>query len=125
GNRAGGAWTLEQACWHIKYPMERASPAPADAVATPEQQKIQGFVDQVLASGWPEGLQAAKEMVPPADPGAEAVGGGIAGAGRGLQGNREARVNAFVFGPVETERLRRFVLIHAAHHLSFLEPTSK
>jgi hypothetical protein len=123
GWRAGGAWTLGQACWHLNFPLEHYSHVGAGAEPTAEQRKIQGFIDQVLASGWPEGLAAAKAMLPPADVGLEAVDALVASL-RKFQGVREARVSAFVFGPVETERLRQFAMIHSAHHLSFFEPTA-
>ena len=35
---------------------------------------------------------------------------------------RKSHVNAFKFGPMETEKFRRFVLVHTAQHLSFLAP---
>jgi hypothetical protein len=123
GCKSGGAWSLPQVCFHLNYPIVQtlANPEPKGE-ATAQQKQMQGFIDQVIANGWPSGMNAPKEMAPPADPGASVVDHLLASL-RKLQSTKSARVDAFVFGPVDTEKLRRFMLIHAAHHLSFFEPT--
>ena len=122
GHRSGGAWTLAQACHHLNYPIERTlgNPEPTGE-PTERQKKMQGFIDQVIAGGFPAGTNAPGEMAPPADAGPSAVDALITSLRR-LQGKKSKRVDAFLFGPVETEKLRRFMLAHAAHHLSFFEP---
>ena len=123
GCKSGGAWSLPQACFHLNYPIEQTlgNPEPKSE-ATAQQKQMQGFIDQVIANGWPAGLKAPGEMAPPSDPGASAVDQLLASL-RKLQTRKSGRVDAFLFGPVDTEKLRRFMLIHAAHHLSFFEPT--
>ena len=121
GCRAGGKWSLPQACWHLTFPIEKSLADPGIAQPTPEQRKMQGFIDQVIASGWPAGAPAPEAMIPPRDPGPNTAETLIASLRR-LQATTLPRVNAFVFGPLDTAKFRRFALIHAAHHLSFFEP---
>ena len=66
-------------------------------------------------------VQEIKTMTPPADLGPEVIDRFIA-ASQKFSELRDARVEALVFGPVELEKLRRFVLIHSAHHLNYFEP---
>src|SRR5437763_11893750 len=70
GCRAGGAWSLAQVCFHLNYPIERTlgNPEPTGE-PTDQQKQMQGFIDQVIANGWPAGMNAPKEMAPPANPG--------------------------------------------------------
>jgi hypothetical protein len=120
GYRAGGNWTLPQTCFHLAYPLEQISVAKGEPTA--EQKQVQGFVDGVLANGWPEAeLPASKPMTPPADVGTDAIDRFIDAARKFAQ-LRDGRVEAYLLGPIELDKLRRFVLIHAAHHLNFFEP---
>lgn len=122
GCKSGGAWSLPQVCFHLNYPIERTLGNPEPRGEPTEQQKqMQGFIDQVIANGWPAGMNAPAEMAPPADPGPEAISQLLTSLRR-LEGTKSKRVDAFVFGPIDSEKLRRFMLIHAAHHLSFFEP---
>ncbi len=122
GCRAGGAWTLDQACFHLRFPIDRtlSNPEPTGE-PTAQQKQMQGFIDQVIANGWPAGMNAPSEMSPPAEPG-EGMAGALVEAMRRLREKKSGRVDAFIFGPIDVENLRRFMLIHAAHHLSFFEP---
>jgi hypothetical protein len=122
GSRAGGSWSLAQACWHLAFPIKESLHVPKTFEPTPEQAKRQGFMDQVIASGWPPGLDSPKPMVPPADTEKAAVEGFLASL-RELRDYNESHVESFVFGPVETGKFRQFALIHSAHHLDFFEPT--
>ena len=60
-------------------------------------------------------------MVPPTDVEPQAIDKFVA-ALRRLWSFEAPYLDAFVFGPVEAEKFRRFVLAHAAHHLGFFEP---
>src|SRR5438128_11873113 len=73
GARAGGAWSLAQAGWHLAYPVKESLHPPKTFEPTPEQAKRQEFIDRVIASGWPPGLDSPKPMVPPADTEQKAV----------------------------------------------------
>jgi hypothetical protein len=121
GARAGGAWSLGQTCWHLNFPVAHSLREPKNSEPTPEQVKRQAFVEKVIASGWPQGASAPKEMVPPADAGDETIDELIASL-RNMKKYSAAYVDALLFGPVATSKFRKFALIHAAHHLSFFEP---
>ena len=109
-------------CFHLSFPIEQTlgNPDPTGE-PTAQQKQMQGFIDQVIANGWPTGMNSPKEMSPPPDPGRAAVDTLLASL-RKLEDKKSGRVNAFLFGPIETAKLRQFMLIHAAHHLSFFEP---
>jgi hypothetical protein len=121
GSRGGGAWSLAQACWHLAYPIDQSLHPPKVLEPTAEQAKRQEFIDKVIASGWPAGLDAPKPMVPPPETDQNAVAAFVASLKR-LRDYRESHVESFVFGPVETGKFRQFALIHSAHHLNFFEP---
>ena len=121
GYRAGGAWSLEQACWHLNFPVTQSLREPANPEPTQEERESHAFVEQVIAAGWPPGLTAGEEMMPPADPGTGAIDSWVASLRR-LKEYRPAKVDAFIFGPLATDKFRKFVLVHAAHHLGFFEP---
>ena len=124
GNEANGQWTFPQACWHVDKPIKFALRPPAETEPTPEQKKAQGFLDSVNASGWPDKqLPSPPTMVPPADAGPQAIDDFVKDLDQ-LAAYPSSHVDMGVFGPVEIGRCRRFILNHAAHHLSFFEPTS-
>lgn len=122
GYRTGGAWSFDQACFHLRCPIDLTLKNPEPTGEPTEQQKqMQAFIDQVIANGWPAGMNSPKEMSPPAEAG-PGMADALVASLRRLQAQKSHRLDAFVFGPIETEKLRRFMLIHAAHHLSFFEP---
>jgi hypothetical protein len=120
GYRNGGTWSLEQTCWHLNVPVERSLQEPTNLEPSPEQRKDQAFINQVVTSGWPEGLKAAGEMLPPDGVGSDAVERYITSLQR-LRNYQPTHVDAFIFGPVAADTFRQFVLIHAADHLCFME----
>jgi len=121
GWRNGGEWSLGQACWHLAYPVKRSLKEPGDKEPTGAQRNAQEFLERVIVEGWPAGLKAMEEMQPAADAGEWAVDEFVE-AMRGLSDFRGEKMDAFLFGPVLTWKYRRFVLVHAAHHLGFFEP---
>lgn len=120
-SRGAGAWSLAQTCWHLEFPVTHSLRPPETTEATPEQQKRHASLDRVIASGWPAGLSSPAEMVPPADAGPEAIDALVTSLHQ-LRAYEPPYVDAFLFGPVETAKFRRFILVHAAHHLGFFEP---
>ena len=123
GWESSGRWTLEQACWHLEFPISHSLHDAAGKEPTAFQKRVQTYLEQVVADGWPDSTkEAPKEMAPPADASPESIDRLIDSL-RSMQGWKSPTVDAFLFGPVETKKFRRFVLIHAAHHLSFFEST--
>jgi Protein of unknown function (DUF1569) len=118
-----GTWNLPQICFHLAYPIDHSLHLPTTMELTDKQRGAQGFLEQVIASGWPAGhFDPPEPMRPPADVNPAAVGGLIDSLKQMSQYNA-SHVDAFLFGPVATQKFRRFALVHAAHHLSFLSPT--
>ena len=120
-----GAWTFDQICWHLEQGVRYRMAPPPHPPNTPEQDARVGVLKQVLASGkLPGNIVAPDPMVPPKDPGPHAVDSF-------LQSMREFK--AFP-GPIAPHRIfgklrdegdaRRLNLIHCAHHLSYLVPTT-
>lgn len=70
----------------------------------------------MIASGWPEGLKADGEMMPPDVVEDSAIDDYLISLER-LRDYESAYIDAFIFGPVPTAKFRRFALIHAADHL--------
>jgi hypothetical protein len=74
-----GGWTFEQICWHLERGVHyRMQPGPYPP-NTPEQDARGHVLKQVLASGkLPNTIVAPDPMVPPADPGPQAIDAFIA-----------------------------------------------
>jgi hypothetical protein len=119
-----GAWSLPQTCWHLVYPIDHSTPNAQPRELTAEQKHAQGFLDMIAEKGWPEQrIEAGKVMLPPSNP-EPGVVDHLIEALRGLRTLGSTTVDAFIFGPVAADRLTKFFLAHAAHHLSFLVPTT-
>jgi len=117
-----GKWTLPQICFHVRFPLDASLKEPESTEPTEEQKKYQGFLELVIASGWPEKeLDAPPPMRPGEHLGEEEIDAFLDSLGK-LNVYLPAYVDAFIFGPVEEEKFRKFILAHAAHHLSFLVP---
>lgn len=122
GYVAKGNWTLSQVAFHIGFPISQPLNEPATTGVTPDQQKMQSFLENVVANGWPASkLDAAPAMVPPKSTTPLVIEEAI-GNLKKLSAYNKPYVNAGPFGPVKTEKYRRFILVHAAHHLEFLKP---
>jgi hypothetical protein len=119
-----GGWTFEQVCWHldkaVRYRMEPGPHPPT----TPEQAARAGVLKQVLDSGkLPNTIDAPDPMVPPANPGPEAVDSLIQ-ALRDIKNFKGEIAPHRIFGKLPNADARRLNLIHCAHHLSYLIPTA-
>ena len=119
-----GKWTLEQACWHLNaavlYRMKQG-PFPPN---TSEQDSRAGALQQVLTSGkLPPGINAPDDMIPPAESDARAVDALITSL-KQLRDYKGKIAPHRIFGHLSDADARRLNLIHCAHHLSKLAPTT-
>lgn len=126
-----GSWSLAQVAWHcwtLTNDVLNAAIAHPPTGATPtlsaEQAKAQAFIDDVNANGWPAGpFEAPPGSSPSPDIGDGAIDDLVAMLKR-LAYFPHPRIEHAYFGPVEIGKFRTFVLIHLAHHLAFLTPTT-
>jgi hypothetical protein len=125
GNRkVAGKWTFGQTCWHLALPVKMCLRQPATTEPNDAQRAMHARLDELIAArGMPEGLPAPAGTEPPADAGPDAADDVLADLAA-LTAYENTHVDFGPFGPVPVNKFREFVLIHAAHHLSFFEPTS-
>lgn len=121
-----GNWSLPQVCWHLGIIVERyMRPAAKDAVATPEQAaKKASFVDAILNGTAPKVGDAPPSLVPDETLGEDAVELFERQFAR-LRDFPHAHTDMGACGPVTIQEFRACHLYHAAHHLSFLVPTTE
>jgi hypothetical protein len=122
GYRQTGSWSLPQVCWHLnqamRYGMARYSGLPVSD--DPAKQEI---VERVLSSGRISApVKAPERALPPADAPESIIDEFLERLGT-LKDFPGPFAPHPVFGQVETEKAKRLVLIHCAHHLGFLIPT--
>jgi hypothetical protein len=119
-----GGWSLPQVCWHLKITMQgRMRPGPHEA-NTPEQDARKPLFDRIVAAGQlPKGIVAPPHVTPPADAGDEAIDACIATltAFKNFPGPFAPHR---LFGHAPNEITHKQNLIHVAHHLSHLVPTT-
>jgi hypothetical protein len=124
GYSQAGAWSLPQICCHLEKSLQyRMRPGPFEPT-TPEQAARRDQLQQLLSSGrLPDGQTAPDMMMPPLDCGDDAIDAFL------------ARLEQFknfpgpiaphrLFGQLSDADARKINLIHCAHHLSYLTPTS-
>lgn len=121
GYTQGKNWSLPMACWHLGVsgsPKPPASPTP-----TPEQaERKRNFIDVILNTGRPPaGFEAPPQMTPKPDCGDEAVLA-FRQVLKDIRDYPHALVDFGPFGPTPIAELRKLTLMHAGHHLSFLDP---
>ncbi|MGB7156718.1 MAG: DUF1569 domain-containing protein [Tepidisphaeraceae bacterium] len=116
-----GSWSLQMICWHLAYGGELNPPA--STTPTPEQAaQKKAFIDLILSTGKPPpGFQAPPEMTPSPDCDDAAVLG-FRTLLKELKAYPHSHIDFGPFGPVSIEDVRKLTLLHAGHHLSFLEP---
>ena len=115
-----GNWTLPMICWHVNRPV--LAPPKSDAPSPEQAAAKKGFIDLILTTGkGPPGFQAPPEITPKPDCGDEVVL-----AFRKMLADMKSYPHRFVdfgpFGPVPIDEVRKLVLMHSSHHLSFLDP---
>jgi hypothetical protein len=124
GYAQAGNWTLEQVCWHLNFATRmRMKPGPFEP-NTPEQDARAPIFAKVLAEGkLPPGLVAPDTMVPPTDADSSAVTQ-LVDALEKLKSFPGPFAPHRLFGHMSDADSRRQILIHAAHHLSYLAPNA-
>jgi hypothetical protein len=91
---------------------------------TPEQDARRPVFEQVMRSGQlPSGIDAPSQAVPPPDAGDSAIDDFIKTLTR-FKNYREPIAPHRIFGHLSDADARRLNLIHCAHHLSHLVPTT-
>jgi hypothetical protein len=120
-----GAWSLPQMAWHLNQAvLQRMKPGPY-APDTPEQTARKPLLQQVLlTNGYlPDGITAPEPMVPPAHVPEGSIDDLIASLRR-LKAYQGEIAPHRLFGRIPDAEARRLNLIHCAHHLSYLTPTT-
>ncbi len=132
GYISNGNWDLSQCCGHlaewIRYPVDGfpKPPLPIRMIFWVMKKTVgPGMKRKILAEGFKGGLPTAPDSVPAADAQTDEE------AVRHLQATIE-RVTSHngplnpspLFGPMDMEMLVKVSLLHAEHHLGYLEPKS-
>lgn len=128
GYRRRGNWTLAQICWHVSLPIEKhlAPPQPMDLAPTAEQAKLKAaFVDYIVVNKQPppHAKDAPPPYVPPTTANDADIDRYLAQLGR-MATFPHPKVMMGPVGPVTIAEFRACNVLHAAHHLGFLEPTA-
>ena len=127
-----GSWSLGQNCFHVaewaRYPMDDFPVAPLPIRALLWMMKVTvgpAMKKKVMAEGFSGGMQTAPQSV-----GAEGMSDQ-----EGIDKLKEIaeRIKSFsgelkpspLFGPMDKETHQKVTLLHAEHHLGYLEPKSQ
>ena len=119
-----GGWTLGQICWHLAATTNaRMVPGPHPA-NSPEQDARAGLLKFVFSSGkLPLGIVAPDRLLPPLDAGDESINACL-DALEDIKRYSDPFAPHRLFGQLTEAETRRHNLIHCAHHLSNLVPTT-
>jgi hypothetical protein len=124
GYRKVGQWSLPQVCQHLATTVGgNLVPPPADAEPTPEQMAMKAKFFGIVLNGAPEGMALAPDRVPPASCDDTAIEA-LASAFAAFAAYPHDKLLVGRCGPVPVGEVLQLHLAHAAHHLSFLEPTT-
>lgn len=130
GYHCNGNWNLAQTCGHVadwmRYPIDDFPVPPFFMKPIFWMMKVTvgpGMKRNIMANGFKGGMPTAPQSVPEADAMTDAQ------AVENLQKTIE-RVKAHggdflpspLFGPMDKETLLKVTLLHAEHHLGYLEP---
>ncbi len=124
GHVQTGAWSLPKMCAHLEKAVRyRMQPGPFPP-NTPEHDAKRAMFEGIMATGkLPSGIVAPDAMLPPDDCGDESIDAFIA-ALREFKSFPGPIAPHRIFGHLPDADARRLNLIHCAHHLSYLTPTS-
>lgn len=131
GYRSNGKWTLAQVCGHLADWMR----FPVDGFPVPPiyMRPIFFFLKismgdkmkrDILENGFKDGMPTAPETIPEADEMTDQQGIDVLDKTitRVMAYNGELLPSP-LFGPMDKETLIQVTLLHAEHHLGFLEPS--
>ena len=119
-----GQWSLPQACSHLAWVMTASlTPPPNDDEPTADQLATKAKFFGLVLSGMPEGMPLPQDKVPPATAG-DADIDALTAAFAAVAAYPHARQMVGRCGPVPMAEVVELHLCHAAHHLSFLTPTT-
>jgi len=125
-----GNWTLGQVCSHVadwmRFPLDGfpRAPLPIRVMMWVMKKTVgPGMKRKILAHGFQGGMPTAPETIPQPDEVTD-------GQGAQLLQETVKRVMAYegelnpspLFGPMDRETLMKVSLLHAEHHLGYLEP---
>ncbi len=130
GYTSNGNWTLGQACGHLadwmRFPMDGFPKPPLPMRAVFWMMKITvapGMKRKILAEGFKGGLPTAPETVPDAKSFSDEEGiAQLREAVQRLSAWDKELIPSPLFGPMDKEMQTRVSLLHAEHHLGYLEP---
>ena len=123
GYRPVGRWSLPQVCHHLALVISsNLNPPPTDAPPTPEQLAMKEKFFGMVRGGMPEGIPSGATTPPDACD--DAAVDRLADAFAALAAYPDATLMVGRCGPVPTAEAAALHLDHAAHHLSFLTPTT-
>ncbi|MBC7783000.1 MAG: DUF1569 domain-containing protein [Burkholderiales bacterium] len=123
GYRKSGNWTLAQVCWHLDQAMQLRMKSTPMVPNTPEQDARKPLLEQVLATGaLPPGLVAPDSLTPPTV-GETAIDAALETIQK-FKNFPGPITQHRLFGNLPDATARRLNLIHCAHHLSHLVPTT-
>jgi hypothetical protein len=124
GSVKTGAWSLPQVCWHLEATTQlRMVPGPFP-LDTPEQIARKAKLREIFATNkLPAGIEAPPPAIPPSDAGESAIDALIATLKR-WDAYTDPIAPHRIFGHLSDADIRKLNLIHCAHHLSHLVPSS-
>jgi hypothetical protein len=124
GYTRAGNWTLAQICYHLNIALRstmRSGPHQPVQAVPDAPEKVKG----ILASGKiPDGIRAPDQAIPPPNTPMTAVDD-LLKALVTLKTFPGPFAPHRLFGELPTPDFRRLHLIHCAHHLGYLVPTSE
>jgi len=130
GYVSNGNWTLAQVCGHLadwmRFPIDGfpKPPLPMRMIFWVMKKTVgPGMKRKILAEGFKGGIPAAPETVPKPDAMTDQQAADLL---QETVDRRQAHDGEFIpspfFGPLDSETQIKLSLLHAAHHLGYLEP---
>ncbi len=123
GYTQAGNWNLNQMAWHLNAAMTYLmSPGPHPEPAPLSEEK-QAVFNRVIETGEiPSGIEAPAAVVPPLDAGEQAIDQLLATIEKAKTFPGPFAPHR-IFGKISDSQMRQMILIHSAHHLSYLQST--
>ena len=120
-----GSWNLPTIAWHVTTTLGPPFKPAADPNPTPQQAQMQaGFLDVIIQTGKPPAGASPPIEVMPLTNCTDADVEKLKTTLRDLAAYPHSQAEMGPFGPVPIEKFRKVHLVHLAHHLGFLIPTT-